>query len=116
MKNKKYNHIIFSLILLLGSLFTSCGDDFEISMYGNIYGVVTDYETGEYVENVSVLLLPSNMSAITTIEGTFLYEDVDIQQYTIVVQKEGYKTNRKIVNPLRGETINVNITMEKIRN
>ena len=109
--------LLFPIIIFIASttaLFTtSCsGTDFEI--YCSIYGSITDYETGERLENVSVVLSPTNKTFRTENGGTFIFEDLEAREYTITVQKSGYKPNRKTVTAISGETTNIDIPMTKI--
>lgn len=100
--------LLFPIIIFIASttaLFTtSCsGTDFEI--YCSIYGSITDYETGERLENVSVVLSPTNKTFRTENRGTFVFEDLKPGKHTITVQKSGYKPNRKTVTAIRAESI-----------
>ncbi|MBP3354341.1 MAG: carboxypeptidase regulatory-like domain-containing protein [Bacteroidales bacterium] len=105
--------ITFLGIIISSTLFTSCGEE-DYDIYSSIYGVVTDYETGETLSNVSVILSPSSKTARTGTDGTFLFEELESQQYTITVQKSGYQPNRKTVTAISGETSRVDISMTKI--
>ncbi len=93
-------------------LFASCGQ-VEYDIFGTLSGQVIDADTQEPLSGVSVLLSPGGKNIYTGADGLFVFEELDPQQYTVMVQKNGYKTNRKTVNLLVGETNNVMITMEK---
>lgn len=44
-------------------------------------------------------------------DGTYEFTDLDIMQYTVMVQKEGYQTNRKQATAITGEKVRVDIVM-----
>lgn len=85
----------------------------EYESFGSVYGVVSDSETGETIDVVSVVLSPGGKTYITGTDGCFEFKDIDPQQYTVTVQKLGYQTNRKIVTVFAGEYIPANILLTK---
>ncbi len=110
-----YRVSILFLGLVLSSivLFTSCANE-DYDIFSGIYGVVTDYETGAPIAGASVVLSPSVKTILTAADGSFSYEDLDAQQYTLTVQKAGYQPNRKIVTAVSGEHVETNIQLTKI--
>ncbi len=107
-------YLKFTLILFIVSLCASCAQ-IEYDIFGTLAGQVIEVSTGEPLSNVSVLLSPGGKNTYTGSDGSFEFQELDPQQYTIMVQKEGYQTNRKTINLLAGETNTVMITMEKIQ-
>ena len=101
--------LIFSVVAILFSL-TSCTKE-EYDVFASVYGVVSDTKTGELIPNATVVLSPGGETKITGSDGQFLFNDVDPQQYTITVQKEGYQTNRKSVTDIIGEIVEINIPL-----
>lgn len=81
-------------------------------VFATICGTVVDSETMEPIEGVSVVLSPSAKNQVTGADGRFEFAELDAVQYTIMVQKAGYSTNRKLVNAIAGETTETTITME----
>lgn len=81
--------------------------------FGSIYGVVTDMDTAGPVVNVIIVLSPGGASLMTDQNGRFEYRDLEPQQYTITVQKNGYSTNRKSVTVVPGEKTEANISIRK---
>ena len=106
MKMKK---IIFLCLVALPFL-VSCSKD-EYDSFGTLYGVVTDTNTGNPLDNVIVTLSPGGITKLTGSDGLFEYSELTPQQYTITVQKPGYQTNRKTLSAVVGEKIEANITM-----
>lgn len=98
---------------LLIVLFGSCGGGTQYEYFGTLYGTVSDHETGESVANASVVLSPGGKTKTTGADGIFEFKDLEPQQYTITVQKSGYKTNRKTVTAIVGEKIEANIPLTK---
>ena len=76
--------------------------------------MVTDYVTGNPLENASVTIVPGANSAITTSDGKFEFTNLDEGQYTISAQKSGYQSNRKNVTVVSGESVNASITLTEI--
>ncbi len=105
--------IKLTLILFVATLF-GCSQ-VEYDMFGTLTGQVIEATTGNPLSNVSVLLSPSGKNTYTGSDGSFNFEELEPQQYTIMVQKEGYQTNRKAINLVVGETNTVMITMEKTK-
>ncbi len=100
---------------LAASFLCSCaGTDYEI--FSSVYGTVADYDTGEPIPNASVVLSPTNITKHTGADGTYRFDNLDAQQYTITFQKAGYQANRKLVSAISGEELEVNIHLKKINN
>lgn len=96
------------------TLFISC-EKKEYASYGSLYGTVTDSKSGDLLPNVTVILSPGGITKITGNDGLFEYNDLDPQQYTITIQKDGYNTNRKTISVIVGEKVEANITMTAIK-
>lgn len=114
MPSLSFGHFIFlSALCLSGCLCAGCSDD-DYEIYSTVYGTVTDYATGTPLENVHVVLSPSNLTDQTGADGAFHFENLDARQYTITVQKAGYQPNRKIIAAISGERMEADIQMMKI--
>ncbi len=91
----------------------SCSvDDYEI--YATILGEVADAETDLPLSGALVTISPTNQTKRSGEDGTFMFENLDAGQYNISVQKDGYQTNRKVVQTFSGEEASVNILLKKI--
>jgi len=104
--------IFGTLFLLFVAVFSSCNRD-EHSMLGELRGIVSDFETGELLDGVTVTLSPGGRNQVTGNNGIFHFTDVDPQQYTITAQRSGFQTNRRTINAIANETIEVNITLTR---
>lgn len=104
---------LIGAIILAAGIFAGCEEP-EYEFYSTITGTVCDFSTGEALQNASVVLSPSNMTVMTTGDGSFIFENLDAGQYSITVQKEGYYVDRKTVTAISGETITTDILLKKI--
>lgn len=80
--------IIISLIIV-GCKKTDNTSGVSVSK-GSIYGVVTDYLTGQPVQNANVQLRPSGATTLTGSDGMYEFLDVDNGDYSITVSKAEY--------------------------
>lgn len=103
-----------SVACLCIGLFGGCSDKDDYEIYAVLYGTVTDYETGEPIENATVTISPSSYTQTTDLAGKYRFEQLDAQSYTIVVQKAGYQPNRKNITAVSGEEMEVNIPLTLI--
>lgn len=92
------------LFAILALLFSGCTEE-EYSLFGTINGIVTDFQTGEPIPNVTMTLSPSGASATTGSDGAFEFVDLEAGQYKIQARHSDYKTDTKTVNVLAGETV-----------
>ena len=104
---------LLKLWLPVALLATLCACKPEEKQYGTIYGIVSDVETAETLPNAAVVLSPGGAYQMTGNDGRFEFTELEIRQYTITVQKDGYSTNRKTVNAIVGEPVEANIPMSK---
>ena len=102
---------LLTFVFLL-SLF-SC-NPIEYDIFGTIEGTVVDSETFEPIGYVSVDLSPGSKNVITSDDGKFVFDDLDAQQYSLSVHKNGYESNIRTVKVLSGETSEVMITIKKM--
>ena len=101
--------------ILPAMLFCSCADDYTLDIYGTISGKVTDYSTGEPLQAALVTLVQSSSTVQTESDGTFSFEGLEEGQYTVSVQKDGYKPDRKNdVTVVSGETTTIVVSLEVI--
>ena len=95
-------------------MFAACSpvDD---SPFGNITGMVIDFDTQEALSGVMITVSPGGYNTFTGIGGFFQFNDLDgtIKQYQLQAQKEGYQTNRNHFTISPGETKNINMVLKK---
>lgn len=111
---KKY--ALYLIIIICGACFNiSCSDEPDLNLYCTINGQVTDAQTGEPIKAASVVLTPSGMTTVSGSDGTFEFTRLDADQYIVIVQSDGYMTNRKTVNAIAGESLHVDVPLSKIQ-
>lgn len=99
-------------VICLPFLFSSCAKkvvDTSIS----IYGTVVDADNSNPIQGALLTLMPSSKNCYTGSDGSYQFEDLNAQQYTITVQMGGYRTDRKTVNLVAGESAEVTFALHK---
>lgn len=102
-----------NILLALTAVFLCSCTPVSYDYFSSLRGTVTDSETHETIAGVNVMLSPGGKSKLTGTDGTFEFDSLEPQQYTVTVQKSGYATNRKTVKAIAGETIEFSIAMDK---
>ncbi len=89
---KKKSIFIVSLVVIsLASLvWYGCTKDSDEDLMGTIYGTVTDYATGQAIGNVNVTLRPSGETTLTGNDGTFEFNDLKANKYSLSFSKAEY--------------------------
>lgn len=115
MKNVIWRYSIpsfFSLFILL--FISSCSNSNDYEIFGSIHGVVTDYANGVPIENATILLSPGGITKQTDASGYYKFDNLESQQYTLTIQKNGYQPNRKTISAIAGEDLQVDIQLTTI--
>ncbi len=107
---------IASLLSLLAmALFCACSSDIsEESTTGSIAGSVSDRTTGEPVATVNVSLNPGGTSSVTGSDGSFSFVNLAPGNYTLLINKEGYRQNTLSTIVKAGEPTSIHMTIERI--
>ena len=100
---------LFIIILTFALLMLGCTKPEET---GTIFGTVTDFATGEPIENADVSIYPGTQSLQTSYDGQFAFSDLPSGQYMVSCQKTGYVFNRATVN-VEGNSVCIVLTMRK---
>ena len=102
---KKY---LFSVLCIL--LLVSCGGgDTEDDVFGSVYGVVSNSDTGVPVEGVKVQILGTSIT--TDIDGSFSFENVKVGERVIVAASDGYRDYESQMEVLEGESVTMDIPL-----
>ncbi len=96
------------VFLFTTSLFIGCSEE-EPNFFGDLYGTITDFQTGEPVRNAQVILSPSGASTISGNDGHFEFRSLDAGQYSINVSSDGYESNHRQVTVVPGQRISCDI-------
>jgi len=106
---KKYINV-FCALATVSTLFVSCVKE-EFEHFGGIHGTVSDRTTGAPIVNASVLLSSGGTNVITDSDGYYEFKDLEPKQYSVNVQRIGYKTDRNVVTVRVGESALVNFLL-----
>ena len=93
--------LIFCLAVLV--FFVSCGPAVSSNNLSEIAGYIVDVDDGEPLNAANVNLIPGGHHFLTGSDGYFAFLDVEPGQYEVSAQKDGYSTDRQIVNVRAGE-------------
>lgn len=100
--------------VMLQLCMTGCANDNDYEIFGAVHGHITDYDTGQPLENASVVLSPTGQTQKTDAGGFYQFENLQVQQYTITVQKSGYQPDRKFFTAISGEDYQIDIQLKPI--
>lgn len=79
--------IKLSALLLVCCAMLGCTPDEQL---GSIYGIVTDYTTGEPVGNANVKLRPNGETTLTGSDGAYEFNDLKAGKYSLLLSKAEY--------------------------
>ena len=96
--------------VLFCTLLISCTKDI-VDTTGNLVGVISDSRTGAFLSGVSVTTSPLGKTITTGVDGKYEFRDLESQEYSISVAKDGYNSDRKTVFVQVGEDTNLDFQM-----
>ena len=100
---------VTSFIIAISMIWQGCT---RLEKTGSIHGTVTDFETGEPIENAYVSIYPGTQSLQTGYDGMFVFSDLPSRQYMVSCEKTGYESNRMTVN-VEGNSVCINLLLRK---
>lgn len=100
-------------MLLCATMLLSCSEE-EVSVFGNIYGTITDSKSGEPVRNAEVIISPGNKTTVSGSDGHFEFNNLEAGQYKIGVNANGYEYNSRQVTVVPGEGVPCDIRIKAI--
>ena len=106
-------------ILLMATLLYVVGctpDELETVVgKGSVYGMVTDYATGEPVGNANVQLRPSGETTLTGSDGMYEFPEVLAGEYSITVSKAEYTdlVDEYVIEVLSGKKVRRDVQIKK---
>lgn len=100
------------LFLILVPLFflTTCTEP-VVDTFGNIAGTVTDSRTHSPLAGVTVKITPTGSSQVTGNDGSFQFDNLDVQEYTISFSKNGYYSHEEKVSVKPGQSSPIQISL-----
>ena len=96
--------LLFGAILIIAAFLVNCtsGGD-EVSVFGDIYGTITDSKSGEPVRNAEVILSPGNKTTVSGSNGHYEFKTLEAGQYKVGVETDGYEYNSRQVTVVPGQ-------------
>lgn len=101
---KKY---LFLLLLLT----VSCSSPVLVDTFGNISGTVQDARAVAPLAGVKVALTPTGYSQVTGLDGSFQFDNLDVQEYTLTFTKDGFQPLQQKVTVKPGLSSSVQVSM-----
>lgn len=102
--------IIRIIFVFSCTLQISCTKDI-IDTTGNIVGVISDSRTGSFLSGVSVTTSPLGKTFTTGVDGKYEFRNLESQEYSISISKNGYNSDKKTVFVQVGEDTNLDFQM-----
>ena len=99
------------LIPLLVACVAACTEP-AVDTFGNIGGTVSDADTGNPLSSVTVQLTPTGYSQVTGASGTFQFDNLDVQEYTLTFKRSGYQTYQHKVTVKPGLSSSVQVSLQ----
>ncbi len=93
-------------------IFALCMISAMFAQTGNVAGRVISAKTGEYLSNVSVIIEETEQGMYTKESGSFIFKDLPVGNYTLIVNQIGYKSTRIPFTVTEGYTETVKVTLE----
>lgn len=100
-------------MLLCATMLLSCSEE-EVSVFGNIYGTITDSKSGEPVRNAEVIISPGNKTTVSGSDGHFEFRDLEAEQYKVSVEADGYEYNSRQVTVVPGKDVTCDFRLKAI--
>ena len=87
----------------------------EVSTLGSISGIVVDASSKDAISGVKVTLSPGGSSQLTGKDGTFSFEELESQEYTLSFTKDNYESETQKVMVRSNISSNVQISLSPIQ-
>lgn len=116
MKTHQLNLFKFSALLLLCCAMLGCGkEDNPTVKYGTIYGTVTDYSSGNPINNANVRLNPRGETTLTGSDGRFQFNDLAAGSFSLSLSKNGYVDldDDYVIRIENGNSVSRDVQMQK---
>ncbi len=87
----------------------------EVTLHGDLTGIITDATTSEPIQGVGVKLSPVDDTTRTGSDGTYLFSNITPGEYDILVSKTGYEDDiTEYVYVFSAKTTTANFALEGI--
>ena len=104
------------LCCVLVGLFSCDKKKEEVTVQGSIYGVITDFATGNPVPNANVQLRPTGETTLTGSDGNYEFPELKDGKYSITVSKAEYTDliDDYVIQVQNGRRMRRDVQIEKI--
>ncbi|GHT38228.1 hypothetical protein AGMMS49965_00940 [Bacteroidia bacterium] len=92
----------------------ACKEDDPLVTTGGILGTITNADTKVPLKGVSISLTPTGSTKVTGDDGSYAFENLDEQEYTLTCIKDDYVPSTKKVTVKANMNSNVDIALEPI--
>lgn len=82
-----------------------------VSTFGSVGGTVQDRGTNKLLSGVTVTLNPLGYKQVTNMNGDFQFDNLDVSEYILVFEKEGYEKYVHKVSVKPGVVSSVQVTL-----
>ncbi len=93
--------LVFSTLLVLQAVFVFAQQNPALK------GKVIDAKSQKPLQNVVAVLQSNNQSALTDVEGNFVFQTLPSGEQSLVIKTAGYNTQTLLLEPTTGETIDL---------
>lgn len=101
------------VLLLLGLVIINCSEDtVELIEIGSVTGKVVEANNFNPIENAKVSLSTNNYTVFTDENGEFSIEEVEVGDYSVSAEKEGFITSFEAATVTANLNVNVVFEME----
>jgi len=100
-----FNKIFLVRFFALVIVFLSCKEQVvDPIFYGQISGILQDAESSDPIANALITTNPSTSSITSDNNGEFSIKDLEIGEYSLIVEKDGYSKKTITVNVEKNKT------------
>lgn len=93
--------LVFSTLFVLQAVFVFAQQNPALK------GKVIDAKSQKPLQNVVAVIQSNNQSALTDVEGTFVFQTLPSGEQALVIKSAGYNTQTLLLEPSKGETIDL---------
>lgn len=111
---KKITQYIVGCIFLSIGLLMNCTSS-EEDLYGSFSGIVTDADTKQPLNSVSVSITPQGETKVTGSDGAYTFLELAPNEYTVAYKRDGYELDTKKVKIEAGISSRVDMVLTPLR-
>ena len=111
MKKANFNLILGVFFAFAVCMMTSCQKEKAV---GKIQGLVTNANTNEPIQGVSISLNPTGASVVTSSDGRYEFSNLEAGQYTLQGEKSGFEKVTKTVTVTAGNVLSCDMQLQRI--